>query len=98
MAQAAPKKKLSVLKRARQNIKRRFRNKSEKTKVKTLIKAYLEALKSKEVEQIQTSLKEVVRALSKLSSKGIMHKNTVSRKISRLSKKAHEALTEKASA
>ncbi|MCI4624645.1 MAG: 30S ribosomal protein S20 [Candidatus Magnetoovum sp. WYHC-5] len=96
MAQTAPKRKPSVLKRARQNVKRRLRNKSEKSKVKTLIKTYLDALDSKEVPTIEQSLKDVIRALSKLSSKGIMHRNTVSRKISRLAIKANEFLNSKA--
>ncbi|MCD5411852.1 30S ribosomal protein S20 [Thermodesulfovibrionales bacterium] len=84
----APKKKLSVIKRARQSEKRKLRNQSVKTKIKTYTIKAEKALLSKERDNIDKTLKEAVKTISSAVSKGITHKNTASRKISRLAKKA----------
>lgn len=82
----------SVLKRIRQNEKRRLRNQSWQTRIKTSIKKVEEALEKKEKEIIQNLLQEAIKIISKAASKGIIHKNNASRKISRLMKKVNSAL------
>ena len=92
MAQTAPKRKPSVLKRARQTEKRNLRNKSVRSEVKTHIKKFTDALKAGKKEHIEETLRLVVKKLSSASSKGVLHSNTASRNISRLSRKASAAL------
>lgn len=92
MAQTAPKRKLSVLKRARQTEKRNLRNKSVRSEVKTYIKKFTDDLKAGKKEQVEASLRLVVKKISSAASKGVFHRNTASRNISRLSKKANQVL------
>jgi len=82
----------SVLKRIRQSEKRRQRNQAWETKIKTSVKKVQEAIAKNEKELVQNGLKEAVKIISKAASKGIIHKNTASRKISRLMKKVNLAL------
>mgnify|MGYP002336015781 CR=1 FL=1 len=89
---AAPKKDLSTLKRVRQAEKHRLRNQSVETKVKTYITKLDAALPSKDKEGIKKILNETIRVISSAASKGIIHKNTASRKISRITKKVNAAL------
>ena len=88
-----PKKNLSVLKRIRQSEKRRLRNLSVKSKIKTCIKKLEAALPSKNIENINNLLKESIKIISSASSKGIIHKNSAARKISRITKKVNAALS-----
>ncbi|MGC8658951.1 MAG: 30S ribosomal protein S20 [Desulfomonilaceae bacterium] len=76
----------SALKRMRQNEKKRLRNISYKSKVKTSVKKYLKAAEEKTADA-GSLLNVTVSLLSKGVTKGIFHKNTASRTISRLSKK-----------
>lgn len=76
----------SALKRMRQNENKRLRNISYKSKVKTAVKKYLKAVDEKAPEA-SNLLKSTVSLFSKGVSKGIFHRNTASRSISRLSKK-----------
>jgi small subunit ribosomal protein S20 len=82
----------SVLKRIRQNEKRKIRNQAWKTRIKTSIKKVEEAIAKNEKELIQNVLKEAIIIINKAASKGIIHKNTASRKISRLMKKVNSVL------
>ncbi|GAB5046439.1 30S ribosomal protein S20 [Thermodesulfovibrio sp. TK110] len=82
----------SVLKRIRQNEKRRLRNQAWRTKIKTSIKKVEEAIRQNNKDTIQSVLKEATKIISKAASKGIIHKNTASRKISRLMKKVNSLL------
>jgi small subunit ribosomal protein S20 len=86
---SAPKKNISALKRVRQANKRRLRNQSIKTKIKTYVDKLEAVLPSKNKDEIDKILKETIKVISSASSKGIIHKNTASRKISRITKKAN---------
>lgn len=90
----APKKKLSVLKRVRQSEKRRLRNKAFKTRIKTQIRKLEEVLatKDRDKDKIEALFRETVKIISKAASKGIIHKNTASRKISRVTKRLNQFL------
>ena len=74
----------SAIKRNRQNEKRRLRNKSVKTRIKTETKRFLSLLGNK--EKAEEQLKLVHSLYDKAVKKGIIHKNTASRKKSRLAK------------
>lgn len=77
----------SVLKRIRQNEKRRLRNQAWRTRIKTVVKKVEEAINKNDKDTIKRVLNEAVKIISKATSKGIIHKNTASRKISKLMKK-----------
>ncbi|MCM8767621.1 MAG: 30S ribosomal protein S20 [Candidatus Omnitrophica bacterium] len=79
------KKKRSVLKRQRQEIKRRLRNKMIKSKIKTLIKKTKEAILNNNPD-FNKILKETIKEIDKAVAKGIIHKNNGARKKSRLMK------------
>lgn len=91
-SKSAPKKDLSTIKRVRQAEKGKIRNQSVKTKIKTYVGKLEAALPSKNKDDIDKILKEAINVISSASSKGIIHKNTASRKISRITKKANAAL------
>ncbi|MCM8818384.1 MAG: 30S ribosomal protein S20 [Candidatus Omnitrophica bacterium] len=79
------KKKRSVLKRQRQEIKKRLRNKMIISKIKTLIKKTKQAVLDNNPE-FENILKTTIKEIDKAESKGIIHKNNASRKKSRLMK------------
>lgn len=91
-AETKPKKSLSVLKRVRQNKKRNTRNRAVKGTIRTLTKKLEKAIGQNSKEETGQYLKEVIKVLSVAKSKGMLHPNTSSRKISRLSKKAAPVL------
>jgi small subunit ribosomal protein S20 len=75
---------LSAKKRIRQSIKRRARNRARKELIKDQTKSYLAALVSHDVGKAETELKKTVSRLDKVASKHTIHKNTASRRRSRL--------------
>ncbi len=75
----------SALKRMRQAEKRRMRNMSFRSRVKTTIKKYLDAVDTKNTDDAHRLLSEATSLLHKAVSKGVYHRNTASRTIARLS-------------
>ncbi|TES92759.1 MAG: 30S ribosomal protein S20 [Candidatus Cloacimonadota bacterium] len=73
----------SAKKRLRQNEKRRLRNKSVKSYLKTIAKKVKSA---KEKEEAKSILNEVYKAYDMAVSKGVIHKNNAARHKSRLTK------------
>ncbi len=80
----------SAQKRRRQNEKRRDYNRGVKTRVRTAVKVAADAIEGKDAEQAQAKLREAISALDKAVSRGALHRNTVSRKIARLSAQLHK--------
>lgn len=74
----------STIRRVRQAERRRERNRATINTVKTLIKRVQSAVAGKKTEEARTSLLEATSAIGKAVSKGIFHRNTASRRISRL--------------
>jgi small subunit ribosomal protein S20 len=77
----------SAIKRHKQSLKRRERNRSAKSAIKTAVRATSEAATKGDKTSAETNLKLAVKQISKARSKGILHKKTASRKISRIAKK-----------
>jgi len=73
----------SAIKRVRQNEKRRQRNQSQRSKMKTLIKNVLETTDKEEAEE---AFKKASSFLDKMASKNLIHKNYAARKKAKLSK------------
>jgi len=76
----------SAIKRAKQNEKRRRRNLHIESTLKTSIKKVREAIEEKDVEGAKKALLKAIPLIQKGRSKGIFHKNSSARKISRLTK------------
>jgi small subunit ribosomal protein S20 len=83
----------SALKRARQNEIRRLRNKSIKTRVKNVVKDVRLAVSSASDESKTAKLISARSAVDKATKKGVIHKKTAARKISRLTKLVNASKT-----
>ncbi len=79
-----PKKSKSVLKRQRQNKKKRAHNASALASLHTEIVKFDTLLKNKEIEKAKNFLQGLASFVAHLSSRGMLKKQTASRKISRL--------------
>ena len=62
------------------------RNKAIKSKVKTYVKKVEQAVALNDKAAAQAALLQATSEISKAASKGVYHKNTASRKVSRLAK------------
>lgn len=80
------KNKTSAEKRHAQSVVRRLRNKAEKSKCHTFARQYLEAVHAKDSELAAAKLKVLVSELDSARSKGILTRNAVARKKSRMTK------------
>ncbi len=87
--------KRTAFKEIRKSKKRHLRNISIVSDIKTSVKKFNSLLSEKKFDEAKNFLKKVSSKLDKAASKGVVHKNTASRKISRLSKKLHHATGEK---
>jgi small subunit ribosomal protein S20 len=76
----------SAKKRILVNKTKADRNKAIKSAVKTSIKKVDAAVVSSDKEVAAKALVEAISTMDKATSKGVYHKNTTSRKISRLTK------------
>jgi len=74
----------SAIKRHRQNLKRRVRNITIKSAIKTAIKQVKDNIASGNAEKAKASLANTVKVLDKAVSKGALHRNNASRKVSHL--------------
>jgi small subunit ribosomal protein S20 len=74
------------MKRARQNEKRRQRNQSRKTRVKSVVRDVRQAVAANNLEEAQKALQKAVPVIARVAGKGTLHWRTAARKISRLTK------------
>ncbi|MCR5632685.1 MAG: 30S ribosomal protein S20 [Eubacterium sp.] len=74
----------SAKKRILVSKKREMRNKSIKSEVKTVIKKVEAAIEAGDQAAAKEALTLAISKISKAANKGIYHKNTAARKISRL--------------
>ncbi|MFI6824677.1 30S ribosomal protein S20 [Micromonospora sp. NPDC050187] len=65
----------SQIKRNRQNEKRRLRNKSVKSSLKTAIRKFNEAVAAGDSEKATVLMRDASRKLDKAASKGVIHAN-----------------------
>lgn len=72
-------------KRARQNERRFAINKARRSRIRTFLRKVEEAIASGDKDAASTALRQAQPELMRGVSKGILHKNTVARKMSRLS-------------
>ena len=82
----------SALKRHRQSLVRRERNRATKSHVKKAVKAVIVAVEQNMADDARTALADAVPVIAK-AAKGTIHKKNASRKISRLTRRVN-ALTQ----
>jgi small subunit ribosomal protein S20 len=76
----------SAIKRHKQSEKRRARNAPVKTTLKTAIKKVRESVEKANAEEAKSNLKTTVVLLDRAVTKRVLHRNSASRRISRLTK------------
>jgi small subunit ribosomal protein S20 len=76
----------SAEKRNRQSQKRRLRNQAVRTRVKGAVRKVRETLERGEGAEAKQAFATASRLLDQAAAKGVMHRNTASRRISRLAK------------
>lgn len=81
----------SAIKRNRQSLKRKDRNRAIKSEVKTQVKSTLASIQAGNPQEVETDLRKTQKLLMKAASKRVIKKRTASRKISRLARKSHAA-------
>jgi len=74
----------SAEKRARQALKRRARNRSTLSAVRTAIKKVETAVAAKDKETATAALSAATALISRAAAKRVMHPNTAGRRVSRL--------------
>jgi small subunit ribosomal protein S20 len=76
----------SALKRARQNEARHQRNRMTKTRLKHVVKTVRQEAAAKAVDAARVKLNAAKAVIDKAAKKGVIHKKTAARKISRLAR------------
>lgn len=77
----------SAIKRVKVNSTKATRNQAVKSSLKTTLKKFDVALESGDVESANEVYKTAVKKIDQSVAKGVLHKNTGSRKKSQLAKK-----------
>jgi small subunit ribosomal protein S20 len=77
----------SQIKRNRQNVMNRARNKSVRSRLKTLTKRFQAELESGDEAAAQESFQAASKALDQAAAKGIIHPNKASNQKARLAKR-----------
>jgi small subunit ribosomal protein S20 len=81
----------SAKKRALQTTKKSLRNQARRSSVKTAVKKVVIALEVGDVDATKALLVAAESKIASAKGKGLMHRNTAARKISRLAKKVAAA-------
>jgi small subunit ribosomal protein S20 len=74
----------SAEKRLRQTEKRTVVNRARMSRVRTFVKKVETAIESGDKQAAQTAFQDAQPELHRATTKGVMHRNTVARKLSRL--------------
>ena len=82
----------SAEKRHRQSLKRRERNAARRSRVHKAERKLLEALEAKDSGLIKEILPRTISEIMQAATKGVLHRKTASRKVSRLSRSSHQVL------
>ena len=80
----------SAIKRHRQNLKRRARNKHYKSMMRNTIKSFRTAIEDNNLAQAKDLFPGMISLIQKVSQKGIIHKNQANRRVKRLHSALHK--------
>jgi small subunit ribosomal protein S20 len=81
-------------KRLRQDEKKRMVNRGIKSEVRTVVKKVLKAVDDHDAETANKILPVAMKKIDKAAKRHVLHKNTASRKISKLSKRVQSLSSE----
>lgn len=84
----------SAIKRIDVTKKETLKNKSRKSEIKTYIKKFELAIEENNLELANELLRKIDKRLKQATAHSVFHKNAASRKVSKLSKKLHDASTQ----
>ena len=76
----------SAEKQMRQSEKRRLRNAGIRSGVRTAVKGVRSAIESGSVDEARVQWSRTIKVLDKAATKGVVHKNAVARRKSRLTR------------
>jgi small subunit ribosomal protein S20 len=79
----------SQIKRVKTNEKRRQRNKSVRSEVRTAVRKFREAVEAGNTEEAAEQQRAASRALDKAASKGVIHKNQAANRKSAMAKRVN---------
>ena len=85
----------SGIKRHKQSLKKRARNRHIRSTVKSAVKEVRAAIEEKSVVKAAEALTEAASTIARAGAKGVLHRKTVARKVARLAKAVHKASAEK---
>jgi len=77
----------SAKKAARQTVRRTTVNKARRTRLRSSVRKVEEAIASGNKEAAAAALKEAEPIIARTAQKGVVHRKTASRKVSRLAKR-----------
>jgi small subunit ribosomal protein S20 len=83
----------SQIKRNKQNEKRRLRNKSVKSSLKTAVRKFNTALEDGDTDSASVLARAASRQLDKAASKGVIHKNQAANRKSSIAKRLGDRST-----
>lgn len=86
----------STIKRERQSVERRLRNRAIKSKVHTAFLSLAEAINNKNREDVEAKLRIYMSEVDKAVKRNILHKNNGARKKSRIVKRIKTVFNENA--
>ena len=78
---------LSAIKRVRQNERQRVRNRADRTRLKTQIKKFRQAIDAKNADEAQKLMPDTISLIDVMVKKGVLHQNAGSRYKSRLTRR-----------
>ena len=81
----------SQIKRVKTNEKRRQRNKSVRSSVRTAVRRFREAVEAGDAEKATELQRAASKALDKAASKGVIHKNQAANRKSAMAKRVNTA-------
>jgi len=81
----------SAIKRHRQSVKRRDHSRSRRAEVRTALKKASAATAAGNQGEAKTLARQAESAMAKAAKRGLFHKKTLARKISRLASQANAA-------
>src|SRR5919199_2554352 len=80
----------SQIKRVKTNEKRRQRNKSVRSAVRTAVRRFREAVEAGDTEKATELQRAAARALDKAASKGVIHKNQAANRKSAMARRVNK--------
>jgi small subunit ribosomal protein S20 len=80
----------SARKRIRQNVVRTARNQARKSRMRSFIKKVETAIAGGDREAANAALREAQPEMQRAAGKGVVHRNTVARKLSRMTARIKE--------